>query len=103
MLIGSSGAGEVMIGNSVRPHELQMPRMPRVSRTLRLTSGGMVYYCRTYNWSRTGVATGATPVTTEFTVPLTVPAVSDWLNDEELTTRVKVMRARNRTMGRVNL
>jgi hypothetical protein len=36
-------------------------------------TGGNVYYARTYNWSSTGVMTGSTPVTTEFTVPGKVP------------------------------
>jgi|GEM_PF-2978208 len=40
---------------------------------VKLTAGSSVYYARTYNWSSTGVATGATPVTTEFTVPASVP------------------------------
>ena len=39
-----------------------------------LTSGGNVYYARSYNWSRTSVATGNTPVTTEFALPATLPA-----------------------------
>jgi len=33
-------------------------------------SSGNVYYGNTYNWSSTGVQTGATLVTTEFTVPV---------------------------------
>jgi hypothetical protein len=42
---------------------------------VRFTDGlGNVYYGRTYNWSSTGVMTGSTPVTTEFTVPGNVPA-----------------------------
>jgi hypothetical protein len=37
---------------------------------VRLTDGaGNVYYARTYNWSSTGVQTGNTPVSTEFTLP----------------------------------
>jgi alpha-tubulin suppressor-like RCC1 family protein len=40
---------------------------------VRLTSGSNVYYARTFNWSSTGVQTGNTPVTTEFTVPGSVP------------------------------
>ena len=41
----------------------------------RLSDGsGNVYYARTYNWSSTGVMTGATPVTTEFTLPPGLPA-----------------------------
>jgi hypothetical protein len=43
---------------------------------VRLTSGGNVYYARTYNWSSTGVQTGATPVTTEFTLPAGLPVGS---------------------------
>jgi len=34
---------------------------------------GRVYDARTFNWSNTGVATGATPVTTEFTLPAGTP------------------------------
>ncbi|MCE9619660.1 MAG: hypothetical protein K8R92_07100 [Planctomycetes bacterium] len=41
---------------------------------IRLTSGANVYYCRTFNWSHTGVKLGATVNTTKFTVPSTVPA-----------------------------
>ncbi len=42
---------------------------------VRLTDGsGNVKFARTFNWSSTGVATGATPVTTEFTLPLALPA-----------------------------
>jgi hypothetical protein len=41
---------------------------------VRLTSGGTISYCRTYNWSSTGVATGSVPVTTEFAVPATLPS-----------------------------
>jgi hypothetical protein len=43
---------------------------------VRLTSGGNVYYARTYNWSSTGVVTGNAPVTTEFSIPAGVPAGS---------------------------
>jgi hypothetical protein len=38
------------------------------------SSGGTVYYARTYNWSSTGVMTGNRPVSTEFIVPTNVPA-----------------------------
>ena len=41
---------------------------------VRLTSGSNAYYARTFNWSSAGVMTGSTPVTTEFTVPGSVPA-----------------------------
>ncbi|MBX7212133.1 MAG: cadherin-like beta sandwich domain-containing protein [Verrucomicrobiaceae bacterium] len=42
---------------------------------VRLTSGGgTVYHARTFNWSRTSVQTGATPVSTEFSVPQTIPS-----------------------------
>ncbi len=42
---------------------------------VRLTSGGgTVYYGRTYNWSNTGVMTGANNVSTEFTLPAGLPA-----------------------------
>ena len=37
-------------------------------------SSGNVYYARTYNWSSTGVQTGSTPVTTQFRLPLNLPA-----------------------------
>jgi autotransporter-associated beta strand protein len=41
---------------------------------VRLTSsGGTVYYARTTNWSSTAVATGSTPVTTQFTLPANLP------------------------------
>ena len=43
---------------------------------VRLTNGANVYYARTYNWSRTSVATGSTPVTTEFTLPANLPQAS---------------------------
>jgi hypothetical protein len=37
---------------------------------IRITdASGKVSYARTFNWSNTGVATGATPVTTQFTLP----------------------------------
>jgi hypothetical protein len=34
---------------------------------------GHVYYARSFNWSSTGVATGDTPVSTEFTPPTNLP------------------------------
>ncbi len=41
---------------------------------VRLTAGnGRVYYARTFNWSSTGVATGSTPVTTQFSLPANLP------------------------------
>jgi ELWxxDGT repeat protein len=40
---------------------------------VRLTSGSSVYYARTFNWSRTSVQTGNTPVTTEFSLPAGLP------------------------------
>ena len=41
---------------------------------VRLTAtNGDVYYARTFNWSSTGVATGSTPVTTEFALPAGLP------------------------------
>lgn len=40
---------------------------------VRLTSGSSVYYARSFNWNNNGVVTGALPVTTEFTVPSSVP------------------------------
>ena len=36
-------------------------------------ANGDVYYARTYNWSSTGVATGNTPVTTQFALPAGLP------------------------------
>jgi uncharacterized repeat protein (TIGR03803 family) len=42
---------------------------------VRLTAGAKVYYARTYNWSKTSVATGATPVTTEFSLPAGLPQI----------------------------
>lgn len=42
---------------------------------VRLTgSTGNVYFARTYNWSSTGVQTGAAAQTTQFTLPLGLPA-----------------------------
>ncbi len=41
---------------------------------VQLVQGSSVYYARTYNWSSTGVATGSTPETTDFTLPLGIPA-----------------------------
>ncbi len=41
---------------------------------VRLSNGsGNVWYARTYNWSSTGVQTGATPVSTEFRPPASLP------------------------------
>ncbi len=40
---------------------------------VRLTNGSNVYYARTFNWSSTGVQTGSTPVTTQFTLPANLP------------------------------
>ena len=41
---------------------------------LQATDGsGQVYFARTFNWSSTGVATGSTPVTTEFSLPAGLP------------------------------
>ena len=34
---------------------------------------GQVYFARTFNWSSTGVATGSTPVSTDFSLPATMP------------------------------
>jgi hypothetical protein len=50
---------------------------PRV----KFTSGGNVYYGRTYNWSSTSVATGGKVVTTEVALP---PAVFDFPNSYTL-------------------
>ncbi len=36
-------------------------------------AGGNVYYARTFNWSSTSVATGDTPVSTQFTLPAGLP------------------------------
>jgi hypothetical protein len=48
---------------------------------LRLTnSQGQVYYCRTFNWSDTGVMTGSKPVSTEFTLPAPLPPTNYWLS-----------------------
>ena len=42
---------------------------------VRLTDpSGNVFFARTYNWSSTGVATGATPETTDFALPVGLPA-----------------------------
>ena len=34
---------------------------------------GNVYFARTFNWSSTGVQTGSTPETTDFTLPAGLP------------------------------
>jgi len=48
---------------------------------VRLTSsGGQVYYARTFNWSNTGVATGSASVTTQFALPSGLPVGSYTLN-----------------------
>ncbi len=39
-------------------------------------SNGNKYYARTYNWSSTSIATGATPTTTEYKLPAGMPAGS---------------------------
>jgi uncharacterized repeat protein (TIGR01451 family) len=36
-------------------------------------AAGKVYFARTFNWSSTGVATGSTPVTTQFSLPAWMP------------------------------
>jgi len=48
---------------------------------VKFTSGGNVYYGRTYNWSSTSVATGGKVVTTEVALP---PAVFDFPNSYTL-------------------
>ncbi len=41
---------------------------------IELKSGsGQVYFARTFNWSSTGVATGSTPVSTDFSLPGNMP------------------------------
>src|SRR6202041_868727 len=45
------------------------------------SSGGNVYYGRTYNWSSTSVSTGGRVVTTEVALP---PAVFDFPNEYTL-------------------
>ena len=37
------------------------------------STAGQVYFARTFNWSSTGVATGSTPVTTDFSLPASMP------------------------------
>jgi hypothetical protein len=41
---------------------------------IRLTSGSNVYYARTFNWNSTSVMTGNMPDTTQFTLPVGLPA-----------------------------
>jgi hypothetical protein len=45
---------------------------------VRMTNGatGNVYYARTFNWNNTGVQTGSTTITTEFTLPQNLPSGS---------------------------
>jgi Ca2+-binding RTX toxin-like protein len=45
---------------------------------IRFDDGGNLSYARTYNWSSTGVATGSTPVTTQFTLPTGHSSLSDF-------------------------
>jgi hypothetical protein len=40
---------------------------------VRFTSGGVVYYGRTFNWNSTGVMTGSQAVSTECAVPVNLP------------------------------
>lgn len=40
---------------------------------IRLSTGGNVYYTRTYDWNRTGVQTGSLPDTTYFEIPTGLP------------------------------
>ncbi len=48
---------------------------------LQATNGsGKVYFARTFNWSSTGVATGSTPVSTQFTLPAGLPLATYSLN-----------------------
>jgi len=39
-----------------------------------VASNGNVYYAKTFNWSNTGIQTGNTVITTEFSVPSNVPS-----------------------------
>lgn len=41
---------------------------------VRAHSGIHTYYCRTFNWNYTGIASGSLPVTTEYTLPAGFPA-----------------------------
>ena len=41
---------------------------------IRLTSGTSAYYARTFNWNSCGVMTGSMETTTNFTIPVNVPA-----------------------------
>ncbi|HEY2414903.1 MAG TPA: autotransporter-associated beta strand repeat-containing protein [Pirellulaceae bacterium] len=43
---------------------------------LKNNSTGNIFYARTFNWSSTGIATGSTPETTQFTLPPGLPAGS---------------------------
>ena len=38
-----------------------------------INASGTVYFARTFNWSSTGVATGNTPVSTDFSLPAGIP------------------------------
>jgi len=40
---------------------------------IRLTNGSKVYYARTFNWNNTGVQTGNTVTSTQFTLPVGLP------------------------------
>lgn len=60
----SEGAG---YGDDYRPSS----NYPLVQLT---DNSGNVMYLRSYNWSSTGVATGSTPETTNFSIPYTLPS-----------------------------
>ena len=63
---GFNGISEgAAYGDDFQPHS----NYPLV----RFVSGGSVYYGRTFNWSSTGVMTGASVVSTECTLPPTLP------------------------------
>jgi len=52
--------------------DMQMSSNYPIVRLTDTASPPNVFYCRTHDWSSTGVMTGATPVTTEFDVPTSV-------------------------------
>jgi len=62
---------------------------------IRLTDGSSIYYARTFNWSSTGVMTGSTVLSTEFSLPVGIPngtysivAVANGIASDAMTVQV---------------
>lgn len=70
-LVGT-GLNGIAEGSSYGDDSQQDTNRPIV----KLVNGANVYYARTHNWDSNGVQTGATPHTTNFTLPLGIPAAT---------------------------